>query len=29
MQEDLCGKEGVVLAEITLVKDQKKFHTIV
>ena len=29
MQEDLSDKEGVVLAEITLVKDQKKFHTVV
>jgi hypothetical protein len=29
MKEDLCGKESVVLAEITLVKDQKKLDPIV
>jgi hypothetical protein len=29
MKKDLCGKESIVLAEITLVKDQKKFDTIV
>jgi hypothetical protein len=29
MKKDLCGKERVVLTEITLVKDQKKFDTIV
>lgn len=29
VKEDLCSEEGVVLAEITLIKDKKKLDAIV